>query len=75
MDRRNQPLIGGEHDERQNYGEEKAAFHLLRDRIQTRAAERVATEHALEAQPSAPERAVSDNRFGRIFGAGRQIPT
>jgi hypothetical protein len=49
LDRRNQPLVGRKYDERKNYGEEKAAFHLLRDQIQTRAAERVATEHALEA--------------------------
>ena len=68
-------MIGREYDERENDCEEKAAFHQLRDRIQTRAAERVATEHALEAQPSAPERAVSDNRFGRILRARRQIPT
>ena len=52
--RRNQPLIGREHDERKNDGEEKAAFHLLRDRIQTRAAERVAADSALEAQAIRP---------------------
>jgi hypothetical protein len=68
-------LIGRKYDERENDCEEKAAFHQLRDRIQTRATKGVATKYTLEAQPSAPERAVSDNRFGRILRAGRQIPT
>lgn len=76
MKRRNQPpVIAGKHDERENCCEEKAAFHLLRDRIQTRAAEWVATDDAFEAQPSALERAVSNDRFSRILRARRQVPT
>ena len=59
--RRNQPLVSGQDDETQNYGEKKAAFHQLWDRIQPRAAKWVATEHALEAQPSAPQRTVGDD--------------
>ena len=68
-----QPLVGRKNDESQQDCEKKTAFHRLRDRIQTRAAKRVAAEDALEAHPSATERAVSGNGFGRILRTRRQV--
>jgi len=66
-------LVNGQDNERENYCEEKAAFHQLRNRIQAGATKRVAAKHAFKAHQSASERTVSNNRLGRVLRAGRQI--
>ena len=72
---RHHPLVNGQDDKCENYCEEETAFHQLRDRIEARAAKRVAAKHTFETHPSAAEHPVGGNRLRRIFRTRRQVAT